>query len=185
MKIKTLLAALLVAAVSASVALAKPPEKGEKEHGKPAQAAGSEHGKPEKSEDRGRGKKAGAADCAGQRSKLELQGTLASVGADSVALAVEKANKHARELKGTQVTVQVDESTKIRRKGKATLADLKVGDRAHVHAWSCRSAEGATAPTAGSAAPSAQTIVAVKIDAHPAKSEADDDDDSPTTTTTP
>src|SRR5919202_4159540 len=98
MKIKTLLAALLVAAVSASVALAKPPEKGEKgeqEHGKPAQAAGSEHGKPEKSEDRGRGKKAGAADCAGKRSKLELQGTLASVGADSIALEVKKANKHA------------------------------------------------------------------------------------------
>jgi hypothetical protein len=172
MKIKTLLAALLVAAVTASVALAKPPEKGEKgEHGKPAKTAAGDHGK-----------KSGSAACAGKRSKLEFQGTIASVGADSVALAVKQANGHARELKGTQVTVQVDDRTTVRRNGHATLADLKAGDRAHVHAWACRSAsaDAATAPTAGSAAPAAQTIVAVKIDAHPAKA-AGGDSTTPTT----
>jgi hypothetical protein len=177
MKIKALLAALLVAATTASVALAKPPEQGE--HG-----GKGDHGKPAKTEDAGHGSKQGAADCAGKRSRLELQGTIASVGADSIALAVEKANRHARELKGTQVTVQVDEKTKIRRKGHATLADLKTGDRARVHAWSCRSAGTAPAPT-GSAAPAAQAIVAVKIDAHPAKASDDGSTTAPTTTTAP
>jgi hypothetical protein len=179
MKIKTLLAALLIAAVTASAALAKPPEKGE-----PGQRG--EHGKPAKTENGGHGNKSAAAACAGKRSKLEFSGTIASVGADSVALDVKKANGHARQLKGTQVTVQVDDKTTIRRNGHAKLADLKAGDRAHVHAWACRTADTTTAPAAGSTAPAAPKIVAVKIDAHPAKAaESGDDDGDSTTTTTP
>lgn len=180
MKIKTLLAALLVAAVTASVALAKPPEKGE--HGQ-----AGEHGKPAKTENGEHGKKAGSADCAGKRAKFEFQGAIASVGADSIALDVKQANGHARQLKGTQVTVHVDDKTKIRRKGHAKLADLKAGDRAHVHAWGCRAGATTTTPADGSTAPAVQKIVAVKIDAHPAKAaeSGDDSDSEPTTTTAP
>jgi hypothetical protein len=180
MKIKTLLAALLVAAATASVALAKPPEKG-------APGQSGEHGKSAKTERGEHGKKPGTADCAGKRAKLEFQGTIASVGADSIALTVKQANGHARQLKGTQVTVQVDEKTRIRRNGHAKLADLQTGDRAHVHAWGCRAAATTTAPADGStAAPAPQKIVAVKIDAHPAKAESGDDSETePTTTTAP
>ncbi len=65
-----------------------------------------------------------------------LKGTFMAAGTDSFTMNVLKGNRSGRKLKGEQ-TVNVDDKTKMRRKGKegqATLADLVKDDRLLVHA---------------------------------------------------
>jgi len=107
------------------------------------------------------GKSAHGLTCTGKPVKLELKGTIVSVGTDSFVMNVTGANHHAKGLKGSPLTVQVTADTKIRRKGHAHASDLKAGDRVKVHAWACKTS-GGDAPTT--------TVVAQKVDAHPAKS---------------
>jgi hypothetical protein len=75
-----------------------------------------------------------------------LKGTFLSPGADSFTMNVLKANRGGRKLKGEQ-TVQVSDTTRLKRKGKegkAALADLAANDRLLVLAR-CKAGE-----TAGS-----------------------------------
>ena len=61
-----------------------------------------------------------------------LKGEFVSAGSDSFAMLVKHSNKHARALRGKQVTLKVDGKTKFRRSGPAKLSDLAAGDRLHV-----------------------------------------------------
>lgn len=128
MKIKTLILAMLVAGIAASIAVASPPQdKGRGgDHGKTTSAAKSQKG-------------ASASAAAKQRKAdrrpvvmLVLKGEFVSVGSDSFAMLVKHSNKHARALRGKQVTVKVDAKTKFLRGGRAKLADLVPKDRLHV-----------------------------------------------------
>jgi co-chaperonin GroES (HSP10) len=119
------------------------------------------------------GKSAHGLTCTGKPVKLELKGTIVSVGTDSFVMTVDKANHHAKGLKGSPLTVQVTADTKIRRKGHAQASDLKAGDRVKVHAWACKTSGPDAALT---------TVVAQKVDAHPAK--GSDAGHHPTTTQT-
>jgi len=106
---------------------------------------------------------------------LILKGTLVSVAYDqlSFTMDVKQTNRHAKALyKGkTDVSVQVNAKTKIRRLGKrVALSALKAGDRLDVQARLCKVKKGTvvvdTAPP-----------LAVRVVAKPAKP-------APTTTTT-
>jgi hypothetical protein len=165
-RIALLLALVLVGLSAASYAAAGPDP-------------GNEHGK-------GKGKAHAAASCTGKRARLELKGTIVSAGSESFVMTVQKANHHAKSLTATQLTIQLTDQTKIRRKGHAKAADLTAGDRVKVHAWACRSGDGpGTTSITG-------PIVAQKVDAHPAKTTtttetttAESATTAETTTTTP
>ena len=95
---------------------------------------------------------------------VTLKGTFLAAAADSFTMNVLRANRHGRALKGEQ-TVNVDDKTKMKRRGKegkATLADLVNGDRLHVLAR-CKPGE-----TAGSF-----TLLARLVVARPAKVESE------------
>jgi hypothetical protein len=65
------------------------------------------------------------------RGHVLLKGTFLSAGTDSFTMNVVKGNRRGRKLKGEQ-TLQVDEKTRFKRKGKkgkAALADLVAQDR--------------------------------------------------------
>ena len=72
-----------------------------------------------------------------------LKGTLLSTdtAASSLSMSVAKANKHGRSFVGSAVVVQVREATKIRREGRARLADLVEGDLVKVQVRECKNAE--------------------------------------------
>jgi hypothetical protein len=130
-----------VLAVSAAIA-APPPGKGsEKAQEKAAGAAA-------KAQEKAAAKAAKATSCK-PKVAFVLKGTYVSGSADasgvgSFAMQVTKANKHGRAFAGKQATIKTDASTKIRRAGKATLADLKAGDRLNVHVRGCKGADPAT-----------------------------------------
>jgi hypothetical protein len=90
-----------------------------------------------------------------------LKGTLASVSASSLGVTVTRSNRwgKAYATAGT-ASVTVNDGTKVRRKGKKTLADLVVGDRVLVQARTCK------ADLAEDATPA---LTAVRVVAHPAK----------------
>jgi len=95
---------------------------------------------------------------------VTLKGTFLAAGADSFTMNVLRANRHGRAFKGEQ-TVNVDDKTKMKRRGKegkATLADLVAGDRLQVLAR-CKSGE-----TAGSF-----TLLARLVLARPAKADSE------------
>ncbi len=96
--------------------------------------AGPGPGKPENRADR-------PAKCRGH---VALKGAFVSAGTGSFTINVLRANRHGRALKGEQ-TVNVNDKTKIRRRGKegqAAVTDLVKDDRLHVLA---RCTPGATA----------------------------------------
>jgi hypothetical protein len=95
---------------------------------------------------------------------VALKGSLAATpgaAATSLSVTVKSANRHGRAyVTATQPTaVLVDEDTKVRRRGKKTLADLLAGDRVLVQAKVCKAdlAQGATPP-----------LTAKRVVAHPA-----------------
>src|SRR5262245_40890417 len=114
MKAKTLLVALFVAGLTVSVAFAAP---GPSNHGKgdatttTSTSAGTTTG----DEEHGTGKAAGHGkkDCWPRRAVV-LRGDFVGPGAGGFALQVKGGNKFGRSLAGKQVTVLVDEKTKIR-----------------------------------------------------------------------
>src|SRR5881394_2311166 len=106
MKAKTLLVALFVAGLVVSVAVAAP--------------SPTNHGK-------GKAKGHGKKDCWPLRAVV-LRGDFVGPGAGGFAMEVKGGNRAGKSLAGKQVTVLVDEQTKIRKHGKATIADLAAGD---------------------------------------------------------
>jgi hypothetical protein len=71
-----------------------------------------------------------------------VSGSADANGAGSFVLLVERASKQGRRLRGRQVAVEVDGTTKFGRRGEATLADLSTDDRIVVHARAARRADG-------------------------------------------
>ena len=70
-----------------------------------------------------------------------VEGTVASLAADSVTVDVVSANKHARPF-GASVTFSVDAATKVSLDGAAAaLADLEPGDGVNVQARACKGAD--------------------------------------------
>jgi hypothetical protein len=138
MKTKALLATVVVACLAATAAVAAPPP------GK---------GKPPTT---GQGCKPSVT--------VVLKGSLAATpgaSATSLSVTVKSANRHGRAyVTAVQPTaVLVNEDTKVRRQGKATLGDLLMGDRVLVQAKVCKAdlAQGATPP-----------LTAKRVVAHPA-----------------
>ena len=126
MKTKALLTALFVAGLVASFAVAAPAEKGKGKGGAAASSTGTTT-----TTSPGKGKGKGNRACKPRRAVV-LRGPFTESGTDGFTMEVKAGNKAGRALKGKTVTVLVDASTKIRRGGKATLADLEAGDRLNV-----------------------------------------------------
>jgi hypothetical protein len=167
MKLKALLSALLVAGIATSLAVASPPPGKGREAG-----AGSTTTSADRELKRGR-----SAEARARRPvvMLVLKGEFVSGSEGSFAMLVKHSNKHARLLRGKQVTVKVDGKTKIRRqgKGKAQLSDLLAGDRLHVLVRARKSADA-----------SSLELLARHVFARPARDAHDDDEGETGTTTT-
>jgi hypothetical protein len=140
MRLKALLVAMLAGGLAASVAAAAPPP------GKsnPGLALGTPTPVARNFCGEARGPRDGRPTV-----MLVLEGEFVSGSADatgdgSFVLLVERASKHARSLRGRQVTVEVDRRTKFRRRGEAELTDLREGDRLVVHARAASRAGGTT-----------------------------------------
>ena len=85
-------------------------------------------------------------------------------------MAVTSGNHAAEGFVGKQATVLVNEKTRVTRRGKATAADLKAGDRLVVQGRACK-ADAATG-----------AVLAQRVNAKPAK--AEDGEKTGTTTGT-
>jgi hypothetical protein len=136
MKLKALLSAMLVAGIATSLAVASPPPG----KGRDVRSGTTETTATTTDAKRGRSPEARA-----RRPvvMLVLKGEFVSGSGGSFAMLVKHSNKHARALRGKQVTVETDDKTKIRRqgKGKAELSDLVAGDRLHVLVRARKSAD--------------------------------------------
>ena len=88
-----------------------------------------------------------------------LKGTLTSVGDTSFHMDVTKANHHARALLGDR-EVTVNDHTKYRRMGHASMTDLVAGDRLKVQVRGCKAGD-----------PETMELLAKRVVAHPASSE--------------
>ena len=137
MRLKAVLLAVLLGAVTASVAAAAPPP-GQGNPGlalgPPTPAATSFGGESRRPRE-------------GRPTVVVLQGEFVSgsteaSGAGSFRMLVERASKHGRSLRGRQVTVEADARTTFGRRGEGELADLSEGDRLLVHARATRDAAG-------------------------------------------
>jgi hypothetical protein len=139
MKFKLVLASLAVAGLAVSSAVAAPPEG----KGKPRTGEGC---KP--------------------KVTVVLKGTLTGA---PLSVDVTRSNRWGRAYAaGTASTsIGVSEDTKVRRKGKAEITDLVVGDRVLVQARVCKDdlKDGAM-----------PALTASRVVAHPAKAEQEDDD---------
>jgi hypothetical protein len=147
MKIKLLLAALAVAGLAVSSAVAAPPEG----KGKPRIGEGC---KP--------------------KVAVVLKGTLTSASTGSLGMNVTGANRWGRAWKSAgTATVTLDTKTKVRGGGMKSVtdlvADLKAGDRVHVQARVCK--DDLKDPNAKPA------LTASKVIGHPAKAESNEEDD--------
>jgi hypothetical protein len=103
-----------------------------------------------------------------------LRGTLVSVADDqlSFTLTVTQGNWHARLLKGQTVTIQVNANTRIWRLGqKVTLGGLTLGDRLVVQTRFCKLGTDVSAP-----------LLAARVMARPAKVAPTTTDTTTTTT---
>ena len=103
-----------------------------------------------------------------------LRGTLVSVADDqlSFTFTVTQGNWHARLLKGQTVTIQVNANTRIWRLGqKVTLAGLTLGDRLMVQTRFCKLGTDVSAP-----------LLAARVTARPAKVAPTTTDTTTTTT---
>jgi hypothetical protein len=141
MKLKTLLAALFIAGLAVSVAVAAPAKKGRGtnastpvETTSPATTGTTSGGQDQHGKGKAKGKKDG---CKPNRSVV-LRGTFGAPGAGGFAMNVLGGNRLGRSLEGKQVTVLVLDGTKIRKNGKASLADLETGDRLNVKGRGCK-----------------------------------------------
>jgi hypothetical protein len=162
-------ATLIVAGIAVSVAVAHPPEKGKGKHDDATAAAST-------SESEGKGKRDKGA-CHPKVSFIlkgdYVTGTFSATGEGSFAMLVKKANKHGREYVGKQVTIEVGVSTKVRRRGKASVSSLAAGDRLVVHVRGCKAKKGEAAASTDA------KLYAKKVDAKGPKAE-----DGGSTTTT-
>jgi hypothetical protein len=169
MKLKALLVAMLAAGIATSIALASPPSDRGREGQTgvtPTTKTSTERGpKSQREGDRRREARPVV--------MLVLHGEFVSASEGSFAMLVKHANKHARALRGKQVTVKVDGKTKFRRQGKAALADLLAGDRLHVLVRARKNADAGTLE-----------LLARLVQARPARAERDDEDDEDETGTT-
>ena len=87
-----------------------------------------------------------------------LKGTLTSLGDGSFHMDVLKANRHGRAFLGDH-EITVNDRTKFRRMGHATMADLVAGDRLKVQVRGCKRGDPAT-----------MELLAKRVVAHPAPS---------------
>ncbi len=159
MKFRVALAAVLVAGLTASFAVAAPAKTSKKPTGTTATTTTTTTTT----------KKTNKRVVCRPNVALILKGKLVSIADDqlSFTMDVKQTNKHARSYKGKTVTVQVNAKTKIMRLGKrVALGALIIGDRLDVQARVCKKSTGETAPP-----------LAVRVVAKPAKA-------APTTTTT-
>jgi hypothetical protein len=164
MKTKILVASLLVFGLVASMAVAAPAEKGRGRNGSTTSTTSTTSGGPGKS--KGKAKQA----CKPSRSVV-LRGEFVASGAGGFAMDVKGGNKVGKSLVGKQVTVLVDEHTKLRRHGKAELADFVAGDRLKVQGKACK------------VDAVAMTVLARRVVGKPAKAEQDGETTTTTTTT--
>lgn len=135
MKAKILLVGLVSALVVVSSAVAVPPP--------------------------GKGKPAPTGDGCKPKVTVVLKGTLASASATTLSVTVTRGNRWARAyVSAGTASVAVDATTKVRKQGKKTLADLATGDRVLVQARVCK------ADLADEATPA---LTAVRVVAHPTK----------------
>lgn len=176
MKLKALLAAVFVAGLAVSVAVAAPAEHGKGKSGTTAaesSGTGGETTGTTTGEAR-RGKKHGHArweHCRPRRSAV-LVGDFAAPGESSFAMSVRGGNRVGKKLSGKQVTVNVTDGTKFRRSGKAKLADLQAGDLLLVQGKACKLDA------------TALTLVAKKVVVlSPSDDDEDDEDEHEGTTT--
>ena len=139
MKLRILLVAALSAGLAASAAVASPPlDKGKKP---PTTGEGC---KP--------------------KVTVVLKGTVIGEPAATLSMTVTRSNRWGRAyVVATQTIVNVDDKTKVRRKGKKTIDALESGDRVLVQARACK------AELADDATPA---LTAARIVAHPAKQNA-------------
>lgn len=177
MKLRALLAAVFVAGLAVSVAIAAPAEKGKGRNGTTAaetSTTGGDTGTTTTGEagHKGKGKKKGHGkrECRPNRAAV-LVGDFAGAGDASFAMAVKGGNRVGKKLAGKQVTVSVVDGTKIRRSGKAKLADLKAGDLLLVQGRACKLDT------------QALTLVAKKVVVLSPSDDEDEDTDEGTTST--
>jgi len=145
MKLKALLAAVFVAGLAVSMAVAAPAEHGKGKSGTTAAESSSTGGDTTgtttgETGRKGKGRKKGHArwaDCHPKRAAV-LVGDFVSAGDASFAMTVDGGNRVGKKLYGKQVTVNVTDGTKLRRSGKATLADLEAGDLLLVQGKACK-----------------------------------------------
>jgi hypothetical protein len=135
MKLKALVMTAAVAGAAASIAAAAPP---------PGKGSGLALGTPMSTAAENRGPREGHPVV-----MLVLRGEFGSgsadaTGAGSFTMLVNHANRHARALRGKEVTVKVDGRTTFRRQGPAELSDLKEDDRLVVHARASKRADAAS-----------------------------------------
>jgi len=177
MKLKALLAAVFVAGLVVSMAVAAPAEHGKGKNGSTAADTSSTGGTTTTGDTghKGKGKKKGHAkwaNCHPRRAAV-LVGDFAGAGTDSFAMSVEGGNRVGKKLYGKQVTVMVTDSTKFRRSGRAKLADLESGDLLLVQGKACELDA------------TALTLVAKKVVVlSPSDDDEDDEDDEDEGTTT-
>jgi hypothetical protein len=147
MKIKSFVAAALVAALCASAAVAAPPPG----KGKPATTPSGHQGKP-------------ATQGPGCRPQVTvvLKGTITAVSPTQLDMTVTQANRWGRAWKTlASATVTLTPDTKVRRNGKKMATDLAATDWVLVQARACKAdlANGTVPPP----------LTAVRVVAHPAK----------------
>jgi hypothetical protein len=177
MKLKALLAAVFVAGLAVSMAVAAPAEHGKGKNGTTTADTSSTGGTTTSGDTghEGKGRKKGHARWAGCHPKRAavLVGDVAGVGTDSFAMSVEGGNRVGKQLYGKQVTVMVADSAKVRRSGRAKLADLETGDLVLVQGKACKLDA------------TALTLVAKKVVVlSPSDDDEDEDDEAEGTSTT-
>jgi hypothetical protein len=167
MKIKLLLAGLVIAGLVVSSAVAAPPAgKGKPETAGPGAAAGPPEGKGHKPDPTGPNCK--------PKITVVLKGSLVSASATSLSMNVTGANRWGRAYEDAGTAgVTLDPKTKVRGNGMKSvvdlLAELKAGDRVLVQARVCK----ADLKDANAKPP----LTASKVIGHPAKAESNEEDD--------
>ena len=148
MKVRLLFVGLVAAAMTASSAVAAPPE--------------------------GKGKPATQGEACKPKVSVVLKGTLDSVSTGSLSMKVNRANRWGRAwATAGSASVKLDEKTKVRGHGMKSvddLVELESGDRVLVQARVCK------ADLAEGAMPDLTAVRVVGHPAHPAKDAKNDDD---------
>ncbi len=169
MKLKAVMLALFALGIAAALAVSAPASPGK---GKPTTAAstGATTGTTTTTGSKGNGKSADKAAACKPNKAIVLKGTYVAAGTGGFAMAVTSGNHAAKGFVGKQATVLVNDKTRVTRRGKASAADLKAGDKLVVQGRACK-ADAATG-----------AVLAQRVTAKPAK--ADDGEKAGTTTGT-